>query len=61
MTGEKTYTRAQLREAFVRWEKDVRADRQAFASDAECREMPLDEHADASVDVLLGYVGGDAP
>ena len=55
-----TITKEQLRAAFLAWEQDVRDNREAFLSDEAARELPLDEHADSQVAVILKYAGIDA-
>ncbi|HDR9065496.1 TPA: hypothetical protein ACU967_002253 [Burkholderia contaminans] len=52
----KTFTLAQLRAAFILWEGDVRANRDAFQSEEESRSQPIEEAADGYVEVMGQYL-----
>lgn len=51
-----TITLAQLRAAFILWEMDVRANADDFKTSDESRATPLEEAADAYINVVRDYI-----
>ncbi|CAB3779350.1 hypothetical protein LMG28688_00813 [Paraburkholderia caffeinitolerans] len=56
MTEEKTFTIAQLREAVILWESDVRANPDAFQSAEDTRAEPIEQCADAYMVCIGSYL-----
>jgi hypothetical protein len=56
MSKGQVFTREQIRAGALLWETEVRANRDAFASEVENRNAPLEEQADAYTDALIAYI-----
>jgi len=56
MAGTETYTRDQLRAAYVKWVTLVRTDPAGVEPDEKSRSRPIEEHAGVLFDVLIGFV-----
>ena len=50
-----------LKQAFTKWEKDIRDDRASFISDDDFAAMSPEECGNLSAEYLLGLLEGQAP
>jgi hypothetical protein len=49
-------SKKELKEVFVLWEKNLRYEPRNFIPEKECRQIPLEENSEMTLDTFLNYL-----